>query len=387
MHNRHPAVELTAELVRINSENPCRLEGEIIRYIAAMLDNEGISYQLIEVAPERSNLVVKLKGQNKRPPIALIAHCDTVPAGSGWEKNPFGGEIIDGRLYGRGSCDMKAGLAAALYAVKHAAKTASLPGDLVFVASVDEEGPDMLGILNILDSDILTPSTLIIAPEPTELHVVRAHRGVMWYEVEVHGRASHGGHAERGIDANHALAEVICELKAAVNALPFQHPLLGSALLSVGKMSGGEKTNMVPNKAIAEIDFRIVPPLTAEDANMLIEKATHRAIQRVPGATVKIRNLGMQRSPVETPENSAVVNLLCQSYAIVLGHEPTLAGYVAYTDAAVVSLLTSNQNSVCFGPGNLEQAHAVDEWTDISQIEHCAEIFKHLVCSGGAALS
>jgi len=381
MDQLHPAVKLASELIKISSENPTRLEKEIINFIADWLKKDNVPFELQEVSPGRNNLIARVKGEGKRPPITLIAHCDTVPVGEGWSVDPLGGIIQDGKLYGRGAADMKSGLAAALYAVKEANKAKSIPGDFVVVVSVDEEGPGMEGIRVLLDSNILDASSMVIAPEPTGLDIVRAHRGVMWYEITTYGKSSHGGHAERGIDANHALAEIICELKTAVQALPFDDPLLKQSLISVGKMNGGEKTNVVPNKARAEIDFRVVPPMNAEDANILVQKAVQRAVSRVPGAKAKVKNLGLQRPPVETPADAEVIQRLTKSYKAVMNKDPQHAGYVAYTDAAVVSLFLNNRNAICFGPGNLEQGHTIDEWAFIDEIEKCAEIFKHLACN------
>jgi len=378
MSTLHPAVELAAKLVSINSQNPVSNEKEIIDFIAGWLDEQNIPYELQEVEPGRSNLIAKVSGRGERPPVVIIAHCDTVPVGEGWTYDPFGANIVDGKMYGRGASDMKGGVAAALYALKEAAAAGNLPGDFIVVVSVDEEGPGMKGVMAVVESKLVDESTMVIAPEPTSLDIIRAHRGVMWYELNTFGRSSHAGHAERGIDSNHAMAEIICELKSAVNALPFDHSLLGKSLLTVGKMQGGNKTNVVPDKTRAEIDFRVVPPMNTEDANTLVKKASARAVSSVPGAKVEVNNLGLQRGPVETPADAEVIRLLTKSYKKIIGKEPKQGGYVAYTDAAIVSWELGNKNAVCFGPGNLQQAHSLDEWIDIKEIELCGEIFKTL---------
>lgn len=370
----HPAVQLTSELVKINSENPINSEKAVTDFISRWLKEAGISFQLQQVEADRNNIIAHLPGRGDREPLVMIAHCDTVPAGTGWKHDPFGGEILDGKLYGRGSADMKSGLAATLYALKEASKQSELPGDLVVVVSVDEEGPGMKGVMKFLESNLIDETTMTVAPEPTSLEIVRDHRGVMWYELETFGKAAHGGHAEQGIDANHAMAEIISELKTVVSGFPFQHPLLKKTLLSVGNMQGGAKTNVVPDYARAEIDFRIVPPLDADDADQMVENAVRRALTRVPGATAEIKNLGLRRPPVEVPENAEVIHLVEK----VMNKKPVQSGYVAYTDAAAITWKLGNKNAICFGPGNLEQAHTIDEWVNITEIEQCAEIFKVL---------
>lgn len=374
----HPAVLLTSELVKINSENPINTEKKITDFICNWLEDANISYQLQEVEKDRNNIIARLPGAGERQPLVIIAHCDTVPAGRRWKHDPFGGEIIDGKLYGRGSADMKSGLAAALYALKEASMQSELPGDFIVVVSVDEEGPGMKGVMKFIESGLIDDSSMIIAPEPTSLEIVRAHRGVLWYEIEVYGKSAHGGHAERGVDANHALAEIITELKTVVNGMPFYHPLLKQPLLSIGKMEGGGKTNVVPDHSRAEIDFRIVPPLDTDDAEQVIENAIQRAISRVPGATVKISNLGLKRPPVEVQKNAEVIQFVQKGYEKIMNSRPVQSGYVAYTDAAAITWKLRNNNAICFGPGNLEQAHSIDEWVYIEEIEKCAEIFKLL---------
>ena len=375
MKEMHPAVLLTQQLIQIDSQNPVTGEEEIISFIGDWLSQEGVPYELQEVAPGRSNLIVKIKGGEARPPITIIAHTDTVPIGEGWQENPLGGEIREGKIFGRGAADMKGGVAAALYAARKAHKEKDLPGDFIVVASVDEEGPGMAGIKALLDAGLVGRDSLVIAPEPTSLEVVRAHRGVMWYEILTKGVSVHGGHAERGVDANHAMVEVLSEIKTAVAALPFYDPLLKQPLVSIGHMSGGEKTNVVPNSARAEVDFRIVPPLTAQDANKMIKSCAERAIKRVPGASVTTANLGLERGPIILDQDAPIIRHLTKSFQKVMGKDPTHAGYVAYTDAATVSLFTGNRTAICFGPGNLEQGHTIDEWATVEEIEQCAEIF------------
>ena len=381
MPDLHLAVPLTQKLVQIDSQNPVSTEKAIIDFIGEWLSEDGVPYELQEVQPDRSNLIAKVEGAGKRPPIVLVAHTDTVPIGDGWTEKPLGGEVRDGKLYGRGAADMKSGLAAALFAVKKAHLQGGLPGDFVVVASIDEEGPGMAGIKALLDAGLVGKDSLVIAPEPTSLEVVRAHRGVMWYEIEAKGVSVHGGHADQGVDANHALVEILSEIKTAVAALPFYDPLLKGPLVSIGHMNGGEKTNVVPNFARAEIDFRIVPPLTADNANEIINRCADRAVKRVPGASAVVRNLGLQRGPILLAEDAEIIRYLSKSYQKVMGKDPVHAGYVAYTDAAVVSLLTGNETSICFGPGNLEQGHSLDEWVSVDEISKCADIFFELAMS------
>jgi succinyl-diaminopimelate desuccinylase len=379
---KHEVINLTRELVSINSENPTHDESLVINYLTNLLNDWKINFRLQEVQPGRNNIIAHLEGSGEKTPLLYIAHMDTVPAGDGWTKKPFEPVIEDGKLYGRGSADMKGGLAAALYALKKVKDSGVVPpGDLMVIATVDEEGPGMLGAAKLIEEGLVPDDSLVIAPEPSNLEIVRVHKGVIWYELIAHGVMSHGGNAERGVDANHAIAEAIVELKTVVSAIPFEHELVGKAMVSIGKMNGGEKTNVVPSYARAEIDLRIIPPFTVADANMLVNKAVNRAAERVKGSSIEVNNLGLQRGPVETSADSAVVKALQRAYRSIAGKDPNIAGFTAYTDAGLISLQMDHKNAVVFGPGNLQQAHSIDEWIDIDQLCLCAEIFTWLAAN------
>lgn len=375
----HPVIGLTSELVRLNSENPINDESEVTVFITKRLTEWQIEYRLQEVKPGRQNIIATLKGNGEKPPLFYVAHMDTVPVGEGWSKEPLEASIENGKLYGRGAADMKGGLAAALYAIQKLKKEKVVPpGDLIVVATVDEEGPGMLGAAKLVEDKLIPSDALVIAPEPSNLEIVRVHKGVIWYELIAHGKMSHGGNADRGVDANHAIAEAIVELKTVVSALPFEHELVGRPMVSIGKMNGGEKTNVVPAFSRAEVDLRMVPPFSAEDANILVKRAVNRAVERVKGASIEVNNLGLQRGPVETPADSAVVRALSSSYHHLTGEEAKISGFTAYTDAGLISLQMDHKNSVVFGPGSLQQAHSVDEWIDVEQLVLCGEIFAWL---------
>lgn len=378
-NDKHEVVNLTAQLIKINSENPINDESEVVTFLTNKLDQWDISYMLHDVQKGRQNIIATLQGKRERPPLIYIAHMDTVPAGEGWTKKPFEPVIEEGKLFGRGACDMKGGLAAALHALKRVKELAvEPPGDLIVIATVDEEGPGMMGAAKLIEDGYIPQDSLVIAPEPSNLEIVRVHKGVIWYELIAYGKMSHGGNADRGIDANHALAEAIVELKSVVHAIPFEHDIVGKAMVSIGKISGGEKTNVVPAYARAEVDLRIIPPFTVDDANKMIAKAVNRAIARVPGSRIEVNNLGLQRGPVETPIESSVVQSLIKTHREVKGSDPGITGFTAYTDAGLISLQMKHKNSVVYGPGSLQQAHSIDEWIDIEQLTLCADIFTKL---------
>lgn len=373
-------VRLTRDLIRIPSENQAGTEKAIGDFVEEWLKEAGIEVRREAVAAERDNIVARVPGAGLRAPLLLLAHLDTVPAGEGWETDPFGGELRAGRLYGRGACDMKGGLAASLLALKRTAGSGvRLMGDLILCATVDEEGPQMAGVTSFARGHAEIGGALVIAVEPTRNRLCTVHKGANWYRLEASGRMAHAGNAHLGADANHALAWAIVRLKERVAALPHRHPLVGPATLTAGKMAGGIKTNVVPNLAMAEIDFRLVPPLDCRAADELVRSVCAEAASAVPGASVRAENLGLERPPIEVREDAPVVQAVREGYRRATGREVAVEGFPAYTDAGVVHILTGNPQCVVFGPGDLDLAHTVNEYVDLDDLAVAERVLPEIV--------
>ena len=260
------AVKLTQELIKIPSENPVGTEEAIGEFIYKWLNKLNVEVKKEEVEPGRFNIVAKLPGEVSHPNLVYIAHMDTVPIGEGWTHEPFSAEIIDGKLYGRGSADMKGGVAAAMVAFKRIVLSKKkLKNDFIFIASVDEEGFEMKGALAAIKNGWVNRDSYVIATEPSGLTVMTAHKGPVWYEIITHGKASHAGNPQFGIDAIHAMAETLTALKQIVYELPYEDNLLGKPTVTIGKIYGGGKTNIVPAECKAEIDLRLIVPMTIAD--------------------------------------------------------------------------------------------------------------------------
>jgi succinyl-diaminopimelate desuccinylase len=375
------AVDLTRELVRIPSENPTGTEADIAAWVRDWLAGlPGVTVKLIEVKPGRPNVIARLAGSSDEPPLAFVAHMDTVPFGSGWQRNPCGADIVDGKLFGRGACDMKSGLAVAMIALAQAAGVGHAPRRTVMLcATMDEEGPLMMGVNNLVDTGVLDANTLVLATEPSDLKVVVAHKGLVWIEVEAHGKLAHAGNPQVGVDAIRAAAEFIVEMKRAVDMLPHRHPLLGRTEITFSGISGGIKTNVVPDHARLEMDIRVPPPMTIEDVHSLVSLSCRAAQTRVPGCRLAFRQINNNRPPVEADAESAFTRALLESASEVIGARAETAVFPAYTDASVVQARTANRNCLVFGPGSLAQAHTVDEFVPIKQVELAASILGNLV--------
>ncbi len=363
-------ISLTQRLVQIPSENPTGSEKECALFVEKWLTGlPGTTVEVAEVLPGRQNIIATIKGKGKKPPFIMLAHMDTVPAGEGWDVDPFAGIIKEGKLYGRGAADMKGGLAAAMVAFRNIAESdAQLEGDLILCATVDEEGPQMVGGVHFAKSGLITEDAMVVATEPSSNKLVLAHKGPTWYRIDVEGKMSHAGNAHLGVDANHALAWIILELKKAVGEMEYQHPLLGKTSLTVGVMGGGFKTNVVPQHAFAEIDIRLVPPLTCEAALGLMQKTCAAVSHAVPGAAAKVTLLSLERPPIAVAEDAPVARVFREGYFKATGASVEEVGFPAYTDAGVAFLVTGNKQCVVFGPGKIESAHTVNEYIELEEL-------------------
>ncbi|MED1599853.1 M20 family metallopeptidase [Alkalihalophilus marmarensis] len=377
-------VNLTRELIQIPSENPTGNELACARYIESWLRRiNGIEVSVHEVEEGRCNIIAAYHSSMKTSrPLVFIGHMDTVPVEGDWTYHPFGGQIVDGKLYGRGACDMKSGLACALIALKNLAEAkVELERDVVVIASIDEEGPYMKGAVALEKEHLIPEDALLVAMEPTSLTMSTSHKGTIWYELNVEGKSSHGGNAHLGADAVHAASEVISRLKQQVAALPYDHPIFGKPAISVGSIRGGHKTNMVAGSCRVELDFRLVPPMTKEEANAIMKACVREGCESVPGTKALIKHYGWQRPPIETDADSPLVKMLAQSYEKVKDERIKETGFPAYTDVSMISLRNGNKDIIVFGPGDLDQAHAVDEYVEIDQLEVCTEVLMELARS------
>ncbi len=367
----HPTVTLTRDLVRIPSENPASTESGVSdfvhRWCAAL---PAVEVERQQVQPGRDNVVARLRSGASAPAFVMLAHMDTVPVGDGWTHDPFGGEIVDGRLYGRGSCDMKSGLAVAMAVLAGAARQGRKPSrDIVVCATVDEEGSQMLGGNDLISRGVVQRDSLIVATEPSDLQVVVAHKGLVWMEVKTTGKLAHAGNPHVGIDAVRVAAEFVTRFHRVIAKLPYTHEMLGPATVTFSHASGGIKTNVVPEHARLELDIRLPPPMSIAEVHTLVGRCAREVESEIPGCRIAFAQFNNERPPVEADRASDIVRVMTEAAQAVTGRSDVVAGFPAYTDASVVQARTGNRSAVVFGPGRLAQAHTVDEYVPVDHIE------------------
>jgi acetylornithine deacetylase len=349
-------VELVKGLVEIDSINPDLIPGaageaELAGYVAEWAERAGLDVEVEEAAPGRPNVIATARGSGGGRALLLNAHMDTV--GVDTMEAPFDARVEEGRLYGRGSYDMKGSLAAILV-VAAEAKGLGLRGDVVVAAVADEEVAS-IGTESLVASGRRFDAAVVA--EPTELDVAIAHKGFAGFEIETRGRAAHGSRPDLGEDAIVRMGPVLTrldELASRLLASP-THPLLGTGSVHASLIVGGQEFSSYPERCLLTGERRTLPDESLEDVE--------RELLTIAGDST--HRLGVSRRPFEVAEEEEIVRL-------VHGHAGTdLIGVPFWTDAALVA--ASGVPTVVFGPHG-EGAHAAVEWVEVASVERCAEV-------------
>jgi succinyl-diaminopimelate desuccinylase len=364
-------VSLLSDLVRIPSV--CGEERRIAEFTAKWLRSNGLPAELMEVKANRPNVISRLKGQHDGPRLMLNAHVDTVPPGAGWKHEPFGAEIEDGRMYGRGTVDMKSGLAAMLSAITQA-KSEGLPrkGEIILAAVVDEESLD-LGSYALVQNGFTDRLDFAMISEATDLSVVTAHRGRAVFDVTVRGKAAHSMWPDHGVSAIEKAAVLINSLARLGGPT---HPKIGRSTVNVLKVEGGQEDVMlVPDRCRVVIDRCLVPGHTSrralEELRKLIDQLGIDAVA----------NLYARETPFcdsfEISDQHPSVKTAVAVGEKVLGKRPTIGFHEGPCDSCILV----NQGKVPtleFGPSG-GRLHESDEFVDLESVQKTTEFYKELI--------
>jgi len=376
----HPALRLEfltrtlAALVRTPSANPGDFEAAMARRVADLLAPTGAAVELVETFPGRPSVGARLGGGRGGPRVVLNGHMDTVPVGDrdAWSVDPLGAEVRDGLLYGRGACDMKAGLAVQI-AVAHAlaGDLARAGGELVLHFAVGEERAEP-GTLSLLEAGFV--GDVGVVTEPTELRLATAQRGAAFLRFTIHGRAAHGGRAELGrnpLDRLGAVLEAIRAEDAVAGATP--HPLLDGGSCTATMVEAGIKENVVPERCTVVVDRRLLPGETAESALASLEARVRAAVGSAPGLSVEGEVAGNTFLPAEVGEDEDVVRDLHAAALQVTGGPLALWG-TPYSSDVRNLVNDAGIRAVTFGPGSIDRAHAPDEFVPLDEVRTAARV-------------
>ncbi|RHC92993.1 M20 family metallopeptidase [Collinsella sp. AM34-10] len=382
------AWRLAQELVRIDSSDPGAYEDEIERFVKALVEAQlerlshlvlhAVQIEELEVLPGRRNLMITVPGVSDEARLVYICHMDTVTLGDGWDANtpPLGAVVCNDRLYGRGACDMKGGLACAIAALVHTLERVAADGALPrrgfsLICSVDEED-FMRGSEAAIDAGWVGSREWVLDTEPTDGQIQVAHKGRTWFEIEMAGVTAHASQPWKGADAVAAMAEVVCSLRRVFAALP-AHDELGPSTITFGQIEGGYRPYVVPDRAKVWVDMRLAPPTDTATAINMVEQAIAGAEAAVPGCRGSYTVTG-DRPAIERDPNSPLLAVLKRAADDVTDEDTTVGFFTGYTDTAIIAGKTGNRNCMSYGPGSLALAHKPNEYVPHADIVRCQNV-------------
>lgn len=366
--DRDRLVGRLATLVRTPSENPPGNELEVARVAAGFCEELGFEVGLHELDPGRPSVVAR-KRFGDGPTFCFCSHIDVVPAGDHvlWAREPYGAEVVDGIMHGRGASDAKGPVAAALEAVEVLNRLGpDVGGTLELALVADEEAMGFKGAAYLLDEGLVTARRVVIG-EPTSLRIVKAQRGPCWLRIVTRGVAAHGSAPERGVNAIMHMAEIVSHLQ---ETLPdITHDVVGGPSINVGTIHGGEKVNIVPAYCVAEIDRRSIPGETRESVVASIQAAIDLATKRYPEIDAEIQ-LPVYGKPFEVADDSVVLQTVIESVAEASGSGAEVVGFRGSSDARFFA--ETGADVVVCGPGDITVAHTAREYIDLGELERGA---------------
>ncbi len=358
------------ELVQTNTENPPGNEYRAAKILVDFLDDHGISSELVG-DNKRPNVLVHLGKQKSGKSLMIHGHLDTVPIGdiNLWTCDPFEAKIIDGKMYGRGTADMKGAIAAIAEAAICLSQE-EINGDFVFAATSDEEAGSS-GAQALVDSGKLKDVDVAICAEPTDLNIGIAEKGMLWFKVETFGKSAHGSQPELGKNAIELMSSIISLIKGAIPI--HNHALLGKTTINFGLISGGTKINIVPDHCEMQVDMRLIPGQIPETILNLIDEHLSKYYTRSEYKVSKI----ISRPPVEIDSAHWIIGELQNIALEISGKRPEIFGAPYGTDASVFEPQLKISH-VIFGPGRIEQAHQPNEYVELKSVFDAARIYYEL---------
>jgi acetylornithine deacetylase len=370
--DREFVIQKLTDLVRINSVNPGLVDGapgeaEIGEYIYGELRSLNLPAEVLEIEPGRVNVVASVPGSGGGRSLMLNAHMDTV--GVEGMSDPFSGVLRDGKVFGRGSQDMKGSIAAMLGTARAMVESNTrMAGDVVFAFVADEE-MGSIGTEHLV-GQVKTDAAIVT--EPSDLDICLAHKGFHVFEFETVGRAAHGGCPEDGVDANMYMGRILGQLDGLSQSLSSgrQHTLLGAPSLHVPLMAGGDQLFIYAAKSRISVERRTIPGESQEDVLTQMEDLLRGLREADPSFEGSVRSI-IGREPYEVPPDAGIVKALGRCAEVVLGRTPEFIGHTWWEDSALLG--AAGTETVIYGPTG-SGIHTSEEWVDVASVVSLARI-------------
>lgn len=371
--DKDETIELLQQMVGFKTVNEPGDELPLAKFIKEKLDEIGIEAVVDDLGNNRGNVIGILKGSGEKETLLFNGHLDTVPPGDiEWDHSPYSGAVVDGKIYGRGTADMKGGLAAMLMALK-AVKNArwKLKGDFVYTGTAGEE-IDSIGAVKFVKDGGLDGVGAIIIGEPSSNGINIAEKGAFWVEISTYGKTAHGAFPENGINAVVHMNALLSEL-ISYKFKYTENETLGHPTMNISTIKGGVKTNVVPDKCSITIDMRTVPGMVHKEIVKDFEKIIEKLAGEIKGfkADVKILN---DRAAVETKSDHPFVKLAEETVKEEFNKDVKGQGVNFYTDASIF-LPAKQIPCIFYGPGDAGMAHQPNENITIESLMEAVHFY------------
>jgi acetylornithine deacetylase len=378
----HETASLLRDLVRLPSVNPMgrtlpkevTFEHRVTDYLQQAFNDMGLACERRQVAPFRDNIIAHYPGNASKPGILLEVHQDTVPTDN-MTIDPFAANIENGRLYGRGACDVKGGMAAMVHVMQRLARERPARAAPVWLACTVDEEHTFLGVQHCMKQP--PRAAMAMVAEPTCLSIVNAHKGVTRWFLDTAGRSCHSSSPEQGTNAIYRMGRLLPVIERYAEELRQSRtdPILGPPTLSVGRIDGGQSANIVPDRCRIEIDRRLIPGEVARQAPQQLAQYLRAVVGEDVPFTVSEPWL---HAPALGPEKSTTLVERLSAAIRSVGRQATCGPVPFGTDASTIA--EAGIPSVVFGPGDIAKAHTCDEWVPLDEVEMASEILFGMVC-------
>ena len=368
--------EFLKEIVGMNTVKSNKKD--VVDRIEQVLLKYDIESEQIEYEPNRTSLIATIEGKEPGPTLAFSGHMDVVPVGTvEWETDPFVAEEKEGRLYGRGTSDMKSGVAALLTAairIKAAGGPQKGTLKLVFTPGEEEGG---IGAEQLVDLGYLTDIDVCIIGEPSSNGIIRAHKGVLWTNFVTYGQTAHGSTAELGNNAVERMLDFLTILRERFDLEQAYDELLGHCSVNVTVFNGGDSVNVVPDKASVDIDIRTVPGQSHAAIYNDFQALMDELQQKDAGFEIEMNNIA-NLLPLRTADADPLVQLGQSIIKKVTGEDKALATLAGGTDGSEFVRANPEMAIIILGPGSFDLAHQPNEYIEIKDYFDVIDIYEQI---------
>ncbi|MDO8489133.1 MAG: M20 family metallopeptidase [Candidatus Omnitrophota bacterium] len=375
MVNKKRLKKTIQKLISLDSQNPPGDESKIADFVAAYLKNLGLKVKTYSFKDKRVNVLVTLKGKNRKKSLLVTPHLDTVPAGNSWRSNPFCAKIVGDKIYGLGATDCKGNLASLLEAISSMAEDKVVLGyNLILAATADEESGSDLGLIPLLKRNILKADAAVVL-DADDFEIVITQKGLMHLKVKIKGKKAHGAYPWLGVNAIDIAAKIIVDLKKQHKKVR-KNKYLQLPTINVGTIRGGDKVNVVSDWCEFELDFRFLPGASAKELLSNLKKTIDKHVRNfsrrsgIPLKAGKIEIQGIQNPYYIDPSHRLVSSLVSAMKSLNI--KPRISG----SEGATVITFFKERNipAIATGFGTEGCAHIADEYAYLNNLYKGARV-------------